>query len=106
MISFTEAYDKLSRFGSADEIAEFLKEQGIVAYRNRVYLCALSEFLSKETCLVVRTDGATIRAEAYGISVREEILTKAMKDFVVRFDKGDYPEITKETLVEAGPSRS
>lgn len=106
MMSFTEAHGKLSAFETADEIAEFLKEQEILAYKQKVFLCAMSKWMSKETGLHVGTVGATIAVVTDGVILEEKILTEAMKDFVRLFDQGKYPDITRDSFIMgAGPDR-
>lgn len=96
MIDFTVAYDKLAQFETANEIAEYLKDCGIKANKREPNSCAISMWMNQQTGLLIRTGTFWTRVtadERGNVTLAKEYLTDAMTDFVIKFDKGKYPEL-------------
>ena len=103
MIDFGVAYDKLAQFETSDEIAEFLKFEGVKAKVGDTRSCAISVWMKNITGLGIRTNFSSVRAvdETQMIGSRnieglERSLTVVLRTFVSKFDNGWYPELLQE----------
>lgn len=106
MIDPGVAYDKLASMESADEIAEFFHDQGVQGTPCSASRCAISEWVRQSTTHDVSTGTAGIivlrsnTAENTGTAVWYNTaenwpLTEPMKDFIHKFDRGEYPAISR-----------
>lgn len=99
MIDFQVAFDKLASLDCADEIALFLQEQGVKAYKAEPQKCAIAQWITDSTGLdEIYVDSISID---HWISDSEEhqvlgSCTVAMGDFIVAFDDGKYPYLIAE----------
>lgn len=103
MIDPQVAFDKLAQFDSANEIAEYLLHLGIKGHRTSSTHCAISQFMSERTGLVVSTGSAvrTFTDTKHWKALEHNFkapATDAMKDFIFRFDGGGYPELEAENV--------
>lgn len=94
MTTIKEALDKLPT-DSAGDIAAFFQEQGIRQQHGRFVSkgCPIATFLQRE----VGDDSISVGCTTAG-GRREDIsnsLPPAAQDFVWRFGRGDYPELSR-----------
>lgn len=95
MIDFTVAYDKLAQFNKANDIAKFLKDEGVKAIACEPDACAITVWMRDQTGLNIRTNYAVVRAvqdDNVTVIVRGSN-TGAMFDFIKKFDFGLYPDL-------------
>ena len=91
--------DKLNNFQSSDEIAEFLRGEGIRATMFDSKSCAISKWVSREAGVPVSTGTALLHTwdpneTAYRkIMGKEFPLSSAAKAFVTNFDGGMYQDL-------------
>lgn len=104
-----EAVRRLEELGSAEAIAQFLREQGIKGYRRAMMDCPLARYLKREADADVIVDytkdeeAVVIRLveydgeDEYGEPVYQEISSflapAPVRDFVRRFDNGDFADL-------------
>lgn len=98
MIDPQVAFDELAQFDSADEIAEYLQHLGIKGTRYSPYSCPISQFMSETTGLSAATSSLVrtfTSAEDMGLYKHNfsEYATEAIRAFIWRFDRCDYPEL-------------
>jgi hypothetical protein len=75
---------------TADEVAEFLQGQGCMGIRGHPHLCPVAHYLARmhgEHCAVA---SHIVVNETHRAVVDTP---PAVRDFIVRFDAGDYPEL-------------
>lgn len=106
MMDFGVARDKLAWMESADEIADFLGSQGVVACPMVSDRCAIAVWMQRETGLDVHVsqyvmwDEDTRREDGYfGVEADH---TDAIKQFTVRFDHRAYPHLVDPNWVDPG----
>lgn len=87
------AMDKLYGFETADEVAEFLQDQGIKAQRASATSCAISKWVSEVTGEFVTT-GPTSMSVGNLCEYQAFYHTKAVSEFIVLFDNGFFPELS------------
>lgn len=99
MIDFQVAFDKLAQFQTANELAKFFQYEGIKAIPGSTKHCAISVWMrrtiEKE---LVYTNPFTV-AEYKGtklVAVNMAKTTSPMLDFIVAFDRGNYPALVQE----------
>lgn len=100
MADFSVVVDKLHQFETADEIADYFRYYGIKANVQDARSCAISEFVQRETGLEGRviTSTTSLALIAEGAMVWDDATvevehTKAMHQFVKKFDSGAYPDL-------------
>lgn len=92
MVDLQVAYDKLAQFETAEEIATFLRGYGIKAYRRKSTTCAVAMFLEQMTGSPVSVGPSSIGlAQKPGTIIVNN--TKAIEQFIIRFDLGHYPDL-------------
>jgi hypothetical protein len=108
MIDFGVAYDKLASLDCAEDIADFLTHQGVKAVPNSGHSCAISQWMKDVTGGTIWTayqkvmlgedesfvDNLAAVYEKDAIESYET--TSAMKIFISKFDRGDFPELVDE----------
>lgn len=96
MIDFQVAFDKLAQFETADELADFLLNEGIKAVPADANSCAISAWMKRTT------EGEKIYTNTYSISeysdsqedaIHRASTTQPMIDFIVDFDMCRYPAL-------------
>lgn len=99
MIDFVVARDKIAQFQCADDIADFLRYEGVNGVIGQADICPIASWMRITTgapvCVSVRTmwiDESTSDTVSFDPSV-EEKNTQAMTDFVREFDAGIYPDL-------------
>lgn len=76
-----------------DEIADFLKANGVTAVPGDTQSCALARFLTKEL-------GTTIAVGPHNPNNPSVVVPPSVQGFIDNFDDGKYPEIsTNEKIV-------
>lgn len=100
-----DVIDALSKLGgSANDIADTLANKGIHGYRTHVMKCPLSNYLREqglEMLVSARWTSGSLKEivedvqGSYNFKVDhvEVMHTEPIEDFVMRFDRGDYPEL-------------
>jgi hypothetical protein len=99
---------KLEGMQSADEIERFMMAEGVKAYKRSASSCAVAAYVRRESNVGVMAFYKAISAwtselesspgDAQRITLRcREVMTPtpAMKDFMLRFDKGEYPDLER-----------
>lgn len=105
MIEFNVAFDKLSSFQTSDEIADYFIGEGVQGYRQEEDSCPIAKWMQQTTneAVYVTDTQAFIYDDDASSPIRlkeESPLSPAMKEFVGRFDGGDYPELSLDWLEE------
>ena len=96
-----EAEDFSSRFrnvSTSDEVAEILRTAGIKGKRYELNACPLANLALHDIPGVdveVDDEGLAIEVRATGMAFRHNT-TPAMKDFIRRFDLGEFPDLIEE----------
>lgn len=98
MIDFHVARDKLLQFETADEIAEFLFEQGVKGTRALSTSCAIANWMTETTGIGVAVNQIEMWESYNGAVVNYGGLvlhrhSDAISSFVIKFDEGHYPEL-------------
>lgn len=94
MIDFVVARDKLAGFETADEIAQFLLDQGVKGTLGSATNCAISMWMKEVTGdPSIRTTQACIACSLGLQNIVIETNTDAMADFVSKFDEAQYPAL-------------
>ena len=99
MLDITVAWDKLSNFETADEIAQFLMDQGIKANKRQIRSCAISKWMREITgdfSLVTNQFGIgkSQRTRDGGETISKIFdHTVATEEFMNKFDTECYPEL-------------
>lgn len=100
MIDPIVAYDKLAGFEGADDIAKFLKSQGILGRMGDADKCPIAQWMQQQTGMKVRVFmGPDDEGVQWGQVIANEDgehrpLTQAMSEFVGCFDEGQYPGLS------------
>ena len=80
------------KWETADQIAELFRAEGIKGDRNVLESCPIAGYATK-------CSGIDVEVNEYGISFSGGKFnfpaTPAMKDFILRFDQGFYPELVR-----------
>lgn len=91
--------EKLQGFDTADALADYFRDYGIIAQPRNARACAIAQFVRVETGV----NGIVINTSALRIEDEDGCVTEciphtvAMEDFVEKYDRGYYPD-----LIEAG----
>lgn len=96
MIDFDVAYDKLAQFETANEIAELFEDYGVKALKGFPDRCAVTVWMRQQTQLNIRTNHHSVRAlkeNGYYIVDSYRTHTRALEEFVSKFDEGCYPSL-------------
>lgn len=95
MIDLQVAYDKLAQFETASELANYLKEDGVLATPQSARHCAISVYMKNHTGEQVSTGFGGIRKinNEEGVIIWSLPLTDAMSIFITQFDNADYPDL-------------
>lgn len=105
MIDFHVAYEKLASLQSCEDLADFFRHQGIKGTRQHAELCPITEWMTQQTGLNIRTNTMTVRAVRdveRGVALARTIEgtdrehTPAMASFVINFDLGLYSDLIAE----------
>lgn len=103
MIDAQVAFDKLAGFQSAYEIADFFRSEGIKGFKASHNLCPIATWMSKATGIyssaadhILVQDGnfSPLEGEKFSLDFRVKV-TPVMKEFMKKFDRGDFPELLK-----------
>lgn len=104
MIDPQVVMDKIRDLKTADEIALFLKDQGIKAWRGNSSACAISKWIRDTTgCQTSTSEKDTWIWVLDEMNHEQELKflhTRAIFDFVNKFDRGFYPELEAELDTE------
>lgn len=105
---------KLSEMDSPNTIAEFLKSEGVTGHLVSPGRCVVAEFLWEKTGVISRVRYTSVETqsvesfrdgepcpEVRGISET----SKTLGEFLMNFDRGNYPELTKPVPDEKGMYR-
>lgn len=92
MIDPDVAFDKLCQFETADEVANFLCQEGIKGQRRVSDNCPISNWMSVTTGTSFST-GINVLLTGAGGSTWLRQNTAALIEFVGLFDFGAYPEL-------------
>lgn len=87
------ARDKLAGFQSADELAGFLMDEGIKGRRQMSNSCAIAVWMKKTTGVSVGVSMTELWEDHYTPRVQPIKHNEVLKDFVVKFDNHQYPEL-------------
>jgi hypothetical protein len=89
--------DKLHNFESADDLAEYFEDYGIIARPRHTRSCAIAQFVSIETGRPIVVAGHALRIEDENGALIEYIRhTEAMAQFVQNYDYGRYPNLIEK----------
>lgn len=107
MADFSVIVGKLHDFETAEDLAEYFRYCEIKAKPRSARECAISKFVESETGevgkIVTNNSNVSVRAEG-GLGFSECIEhTKAMTDFVRRYDLGFYPELVEDGFAFLDP---
>jgi hypothetical protein len=97
---------KLEDMQSADEIAHFMMAEGVKAVRKSPASCAIAEYVRRESNVgvlafsnAISVMSSQLESSPHGgqdlmCMFREVMLpSRAMNEFMLRFDKGEYPDL-------------
>lgn len=102
-IAFEVARDKIAQFQCADEIADFLRFEEIKGALGLADICPIAQWMRITTgasvCVSTRTMWIDDDDGDY-TTPREEYHTNAMREFVVSFDNGNYPDLICPSAVK------
>lgn len=97
----TKSYvDQLNAFADAESVKEFLKMMGTTGYRNDEMSCPISNWVRSMTGHPVITE-ATISVcvgEDWNYNTEEYSLSLAVREFILNFDLGHYPELDEDSV--------
>jgi hypothetical protein len=94
MADFDVVMEKLHSFETADDLAGFFEGYGIKAVPKAASHCAISKFITEETGLYGVTTSTSVRLFEKGKEIIDPIChTRAMVEFVLKFDVGYYPNL-------------
>lgn len=100
-VTLAAAVDQLNQFTSADDIAFHLTAHGINGRQRYPGSCPIARYLKGNTTrsyfLGVGTQGLVmaIRRDGFRLHPEEHKLSPAAREFVIKFDRGEYPWLTK-----------
>lgn len=99
-LAVTPYLEKLAGFETAEQIRSFMVNEEVKAIRRRSDSCAVAEYVRRESGQKVSVRGGAVHTPCRLLSVTthedgEEIKrnTPAMREFILNFDNGDYPEL-------------
>lgn len=98
MVDISVVHEKLSGFETADELAEFFRNYGIVAQPRNARACAITKFVEIETGernVITSTNALRLENED-GEQLCSFPHTSAMADFVEMYDKGCFSDLVEE----------
>jgi hypothetical protein len=96
-VNLRNAVDTLPH-DTVDNVAEFLRSQGITGKPELAKACPVARYLEKQVGAPVFVLGSTAR---FVMSGRATHLPRAVEKFVTAFDMGEYPDlIENDTRVE------
>lgn len=90
-------FDKLAQFQTADEIANYLRNEGIQGGRNLAFRCPIANYMRTHTG---RKHGVTqddVDMDTGDLYYKREN-TPAIKEFIVRFDQGLYEDLIDSSI--------
>ena len=104
MIDFGVAYDKLAQFECADDLADFLKGEGVKGWAGVADTCAIAKWMSDTTGQHVYVTGDFISCHVPYSPYNELSYTEIEKfphtgatfEFIERFDDEEWPELMEE----------
>lgn len=97
MIAFEVARDKLLQFETADEIAAFLKSEGVKAMRAMSTSCAIADWMTTTTGEAVYVNHSEMWRNSWSNgTIALHAHNPALGEFIQRFDHGYYPELIKD----------
>jgi hypothetical protein len=106
MIDMQVAVDKLAGFQTCDEIADYLRSEGIVGNVGRHDSCPVALWLGKTTGQTASVAGYIIPGIA---SITEDKLVneviqtpQVIKDFIKKFDSRLYPDLIERKKSNSG----
>lgn len=103
MIDAQVAFDKLAGFQSAYEIADFFRSEGIKGFKASHNECPIANWMRETTGIyssaagyVVVQNGnfSPLEGEKFHLDFMVKV-TPVMKEFMKKFDRGDFPELLK-----------
>lgn len=91
--------DQLNAFADAESIKEFLKTMGVTGFRQDEMSCPISNWVSGMTGHpVVTEDVITVfTGHDWNYDAEEFTISKAVQDFIAKFDTGHYPELDADS---------
>lgn len=93
MLDFDVAYDKLASLSEAQDIADFLINQGVKGWAESVEECPISNWMKEQTGLAIRTNHWGVCAPKVGKFRKME---GAIGNFIGMFDCLEFPELLEE----------
>lgn len=92
--------EKLQSFETADDLADYFRDYGIVGQPRDAMSCAISKFVVEETGLGgIVTNMSSVAHYADDEQMQQidsYVHTSAMRNFVVNFDGGEYPDLIQK----------
>jgi hypothetical protein len=89
------AVSTLERFTSADDVAMFFRRWNVQGKPTSAISCPVARYLSKEAQQLVQVTGSY----AHGVGTAHVWLPAPVVRFVLRFDRGHYPDLLEEEMV-------
>lgn len=98
----TEVVAKLQTYGSADQLAAFFEEQGVVGERSFSLSCPVANYVRRQIPnAVVGVSGLCVTATTIGPNPRHRVQIVELSfgdpvtEFINRFDAGHYPALER-----------
>ncbi len=93
-----DAVNKFAEFKTADEVAEFLRERGIKGQIGNLNRCPIAEYVNGASGVNCEVDDDSVAVAFNDDAEAKYIMSAAMKEFVQKFDAGDYPDLILEEV--------
>jgi hypothetical protein len=101
-IDVSVAHDKLTGFQSADELAEFFKQEGIQGSCGLATSCAIAKWMQQTTGRLIAVSKDEMWDETDEdidyLTAKDKLVkhNEVLSDFVFKFDRGYYPELVND----------
>ncbi len=98
MMEYDEARNQLEAFDSADNIATFLKGEGVQGSRGLADCCPVARWMQQETGKKVLVSVVSMWTDCNMAELTEErIHGESLAEFINLFDRNQYPELIENT---------
>lgn len=90
--------DQLNAFADAESVKEFLKMMGATGYRQDEMSCPISSWIGRAIGHPVITEDtiSVCTGPDWNYDVEEYSISPAVREFIMNFDLGHYPELDVE----------
>lgn len=100
MIEPVVAFEKISQFQTADELANFLIGEGVQGRIEAANSCVIAVYLKKTTGYTTYVDALDVGFYLDSGLVEQIDCTEVMGEFIKRFDDGEYPSLIVDDVNE------